>query len=141
VNQTPDWTREFVTATTEIETGETVAKYTAWRAVLDPTFSQRHESCDEIDLTVFADDATHGPDSCDTACHEPGDRTAFMVGMSVPVGTETEQINAARTALAEQGFRIDGPWVAGPNGTLTAPLAPVMLDPTCAAYEPEAAAA
>lgn len=133
MNTTPDWTRQFVTATTETEDRETVAKYTAWRAVLDPTYARRNVSCDEIDLTIVADDVTHGPDLCGSDCHEPGDRAAFMCGMSVPDGPEHEQINAARTALAEQGFRIAGPWVPGPNDTLTASLVPVMLDedPRC----------
>jgi hypothetical protein len=136
MNTTPDWTRQFVTATTETETGKTVAQFTGWRAVLDPSFARRHGS-DEIDLTIVADSGLHGPGQCGTDCHESGDRAVFMCGMSVPDGGEREQIDAARTALAEQGFRVDGPWVAGPNGTLTAPLVPVMLDPDLAAYEPQ----
>lgn len=130
----PDWTRSFVTATVENEHREVVTQFTGWRAVLDPTHMQRYTTCDEWDLDIVADDALHGPDQCGDDCHEPGDRSTNLCGMSVPDGDERELVNAARTALAGQGFRIDGPWIPGPNGTLTAPLVPVILDQTRAAH-------
>lgn len=137
----PTWTRDFVTATTQNERGQTVTQYTGWLAVLDPTHMRRHATCTEWDLGIFADDALHGPGQCGTDCHEPGD--GGMMGLfadSVPDGTDRDVTDAARTILAEQGFCIDGPWIPGPNGTLTAPLVPVILDPTCAAYEMETVA-
>jgi len=135
----PTWTRDFVTATTEDEAGRTITRCTNWRVVLDPSWLNRHPNTHDhdVDLTIVADDATHGPDLCD--CHDEG--SAYnQCCMSVPEGTEREMTDAARTALAEQGFRIDGPWIPGPGGTLTASLMPVILDPQCAAYEPESAA-
>ena len=137
----PDWTRDFVTATIENDHGQTITQYTGWRATLDPSHMRRYPTTyTEWDLTVVADDALHGPGQCGSDCHDPGDRSGNMLGMSVPDGDERDVIDAARTALAEQGFRIAGPWIAGPNGALTAPLMPVIVDPTCAAYEPETAA-
>jgi hypothetical protein len=138
----PTWTRDFVTATAENDNGQTVTRYTGWRAVLDPTCMQRYSTCDEWDLGIFADDGLHGPGQCGTDCHRPDDGS--MMGTfagSVPDGDQGDVIDEAVTVLAEQGFRIDGPWIPGPNGTLTAPLVPVILDPTCAVYEPETASA
>lgn len=132
----PDWIRAFVTATIENEHRETVTQYTGWRAVLDPSYLRRYPAtCHEWDLGIVADDILHGPDLCGADCHEPGSNASYLCGMSVPDGNERDVIDAAIAALAKEGFRVDGPWIPGPNGTLTAKLMPVILDPTCAAYE------
>ena len=138
----PTWTYDFVTATTQNDADQTITQYTGWRAVLDPAAMQRYTSCDEWDLGIFADDAHHGPGQCGTDCHEPADGSRMgLFADSVPDGTERDVVAAASTVLAAQGFRVDGPWIPGPGGTLTALLVPVILDPPCAAYEPETAAA
>lgn len=134
----PDWTRAFVTATTETDQRETVTQFTNWRAVLYPA-GPYGAATGEVDLTIYADDALHGPDQCGTSCHDEGS-AANLCLMSVPDGSERERIDAATTAVAEQGFRVDGPWVLDDAGRLVAPLMPVILDPTCAAYEPDVAA-
>ncbi len=139
----PTWTRDFVTATTETDQGETITRYTGWRAVLDPSYMQRYRTWGEWELDIVADDQGHDCGCLGCATVHGSDcasNAAILCGMSVPDCSEADVLAAANTALAEQGFRIDGPWVSGPNGTLTAPLVPVILDPNCAAYEPESAA-
>lgn len=137
----PTWTYDFVTATTQNDAGQTITQYTGWRAVLDSAAMQRYATCDEWDLAIVADDAHHGPGQCGTDCHDPGDRSINLCAMSVPDADERAVVAAANTALAEQGFRVDSQWIPGPGGTLVASLVPVILDPACAAYEPETAAA
>lgn len=121
------WLRDVATTTTEDGNGETITRYTGWRAVLDPSHLLRYPAtCTEWDLTVVADDALHGPGQCGTDCHDPGDRAGNMYCASVPEGDVREVVDAAVTALAEQGFCINGSWTPGPGGTLTAPLMPVI---------------
>lgn len=135
----PDWTRAFVTATTLNDAGQTITQHTGWRAALDPTHLRRYPTADEWDLSIVADDALHGPGQCGTDCHEQGS-AANLCLMSVPDGSEEDVLTAANAAIAGQGFRVDGDWHAGPNGTATAELVPVILDPASEAYEPETAA-
>ena len=121
VQTVSDLTSKWVTTTTETDRGETVVRFTGWRAVLDPTFARRHPHCGEMDLAIVADDAHHGPGVCD--CHDGGS-AVNMLGMSVPDGSERELTTAAVTEVEREGFRVAGPWVAGPGGMLVVPLVP-----------------
>ncbi len=124
------WTRDFVAATTENERGETIARYTGWRAVLDPTWMQRSATWHEWELDIVADDQGH-----DCAGRVAPPATALRARATppscaaCPSRTATTSPVRPRTAVAEQGFRVNGPWTPGTNGTLTAPLVSIILDP------------
>jgi hypothetical protein len=137
----PDWTRQFVTATTTTDDNQTIVRYTGWRLVIDTTFAQRHPGTTEVDVVIVADDQEH-----DCAClgcasvHGSAclDNSTNLVCMGTDLADETDMVDEAVRLAAENGFRVDGPWVPDANGRLTVPLVPVILDPDCAAYEPAA---
>jgi hypothetical protein len=140
----PDWTRSFVTATTTTDDNQAIVRYTGWRLVIDTTFVQRHPSTTDVDVVIIADDKEH-----DCAClgcaavhgSPCPDNSTNLICMGTDLTAEADMANEAVRLAAEQGFRVDGPWVPDANGRLTAPLVPVILDPDCAAYEPQAVAA
>jgi hypothetical protein len=126
VNLIPDWTRSFVTATTETEQGETITRYTGWRLVIDLSCIQRYPSWGEVDVTVVADDQGHNCDclGCASVYGSPCATSATnLLCASTPSADEADMVNEAARIAAEQGFRISGPWISGSDGTLTACLA------------------
>jgi hypothetical protein len=138
----PDWARTFVTATTTTDDNQTIVRYTGWRLVIDTTYARRHPNTTEADVVIVANDQEH-----DCAClgcaavhgSTCPDNSANLVCMGTDLANKAAMVNEAVRLAAEQGFRVDGPWVPDTNGRLTAPLVPVILDRDCAAYEPETA--
>ena len=144
----PTWTRQFVTMTTLTDNNQLITRYTGWRAVIHIDASRRYTSYGEVDVNIVANDQAHDCDHLGCAgvhgsrcASNASNLLCASVSDAVAADDHTAIINNASTLVAEWGFRVDGPWVSSPDGTYTAPLIPVILDPNCAAYEPATAAA